>query len=431
MGDPLQWAEYEDLPPGTRLTPDDGPWPRAYYLLEDEEIWEEFERVAEPSTLLYSREKGWRADGVNFQPAPAACTQDRYVLRQLKIHGRRWSLTGVFDGHLGDETVEHVAHHLPIIVEEFLSQHLQPKQPTTPELITDLFERSIVAFDNAIASDILDLFGGPDKLEEFSDREISDIINDQEKGGDNYRKARLCMYGTTALVALTDPDHENLWVANLGDCQAVLVSPKAAEDWDVEFLTKEHNGDNDAEIARVHREHPGEPECVVNRRVLGALAPTRGLGDIPFKQPPAFTRRILYNLAPGFSDIGPWERCLERNITPPYISATPDVKHLPLPRRNSRSSARPSYLILATDGFAELCRGHAEGEKELLREWAMREDNSPMTEEPDMDPQDNLACRLLREVLGGEDRAAVSCMLTLDVEDSQWVDDTAVVVQTL
>ncbi|KAF7323311.1 Hexose transport-related protein [Mycena chlorophos] len=120
-----------------------------------------------------------------------------------------------------------------------------------------------------------------------------------EKGGDNYRKARLCMYGTTALVALTDPDHENLWVANLGDCQAVLVSPKAAEDWDVEFLTKEHNGDNDAEIARVHREHPGEPECVVNRRVLGALAPTRGLGDIPFKQPPAFTRRILYNLAPG------------------------------------------------------------------------------------------------------------------------------------
>lgn len=34
------------------------------------------------------------------------------------------------------------------------------------------------------------------------------------------KKARLCMYGTTALIALVDPDHQNLWVANVGDCQA-------------------------------------------------------------------------------------------------------------------------------------------------------------------------------------------------------------------
>ncbi|KAF7294567.1 Mitochondrial type 2c protein [Mycena indigotica] len=430
MGDSLQWAYLEDLPAGTRLTPDDGPWPRAYYLLEDEEIWEEFERVADPSTVLFSRDKGWRADGVNFQPAPTTNTQDRYVLKQLNIHGRRWTLTGVFDGHLGDETVEHVAHHLPIIVEEFLSEHL--KQPQiSPAFISNLFSRSIVAFDDAIAGDILDLFGGSDRLDEYSDHEISEIINDQHKGGDNYRKARLCMYGTTALVALTDPDHENLWVANLGDCQAVLVSPKATEGWDVEFITAEHNGANDAEIARVHREHPGEPECVVDRRVLGALAPTRGLGDVPFKQPPAFTRRILYNLAPGFSDTAAWERCLERNITPPYISAAPEVTHRRLPRRNSRSSPRPRYLILATDGFAELCRGHDAGEESVLVEWAMREDKDQIKSLPDLETQDNLACRLLRQALGGEDRAAVSAMLTLDVEDSAWVDDTAVVVQTL
>jgi hypothetical protein len=28
------------------------------------------------------------------------------------------------------------------------------------------------------------------------------------------------MYGATALVALVDPDHKDLWVANLDDCQA-------------------------------------------------------------------------------------------------------------------------------------------------------------------------------------------------------------------
>ena len=106
------------------------------------------------------------------------------------------------------------------------------------------------------------------------------------------KNARLCMYGTTALVALVDPDHQNLWVANVGDCQAgrspsflslahhltfplVLVSPNGPLGWKSELLTTNHNCDNDAEISRVISEHPGEPECIFDRRVLGALAPTR------------------------------------------------------------------------------------------------------------------------------------------------------------
>ena len=56
----------------------------------------------------------------------------------------------------------------------------------------------------------------------------------------------------------------------------VLVSPgQDAKDWNIEVLTVIHNGDNDAELARVRKDHPGEPECIVDRRVLGALAPTR------------------------------------------------------------------------------------------------------------------------------------------------------------
>ncbi|KAJ7891301.1 phosphatase 2C-like domain-containing protein [Mycena olivaceomarginata] len=405
----LQWAYPEDIP-GSRCT------------AEDDEIWDEFQRLADPSSLLFSAEKGWRADGVNFQPSPIASTQDRYILRQLNVHGRLWALTGVFDGHLGEETVAHVAHHLPIIVEEFLQKFIPAKDPTrkiSPGFISGLFSRAIVAFDDAIAGDILQLFGGSDRLDRYSDREIRDIINDQEKGGDNYKKARLCMYGTTALVALTDPEHENLWVANLGDCQAVLVSPKATDEWDVEFITTEHNGDNDAEIERVCREHPGEPECVVNRRVLGALAPTRGLGDVPFKQPPSFTRRILYNLAPGFSDTAPWEICLARNLTPPYISATAEITHRPIVRHPG-----PHYLVLASDGFTELCR--ASGREPVLTAWAAREAARP----PQAPVEGNLASRLLRQAIGGEDRAGVSCMLTLDM-DGPWVDDTSIVVQTL
>lgn len=126
-------------------------------------------------------------------------------------------------GHLGDVTVEHVAHHLPIIVRDFLrdadpSVHLGR---CVPEVISDLFSRAIIAFDDAIAHDILDLFGGSiEKMAEYTDAQIRDVINDQHLGGANWRKARLCMYGTTAVVALVDPDHKNLWIANLGDCQA-------------------------------------------------------------------------------------------------------------------------------------------------------------------------------------------------------------------
>jgi pyruvate dehydrogenase phosphatase len=91
----------------------------------------------------------------------------------------------------------------------------------------------ITAFDDAIAGDVLELFpDGIESLPGLTDEEIQAVVNDFGiPGGDgsngagagagaNYKKARLCLYGTTALVALVDPAHENLWVANLGDCEA-------------------------------------------------------------------------------------------------------------------------------------------------------------------------------------------------------------------
>jgi len=90
----------------------------------------------------------------------------------------------------------------------------------------------ITEFDNAIAGDVLELFpGGIESLPGLTDEEIQAVVNDfavpgsgsngaGTGAGANYKKARLCLYGTTALVALVDPAHENLWVANLGDCEA-------------------------------------------------------------------------------------------------------------------------------------------------------------------------------------------------------------------
>ncbi|KAG6856737.1 hypothetical protein H0H87_001337 [Tephrocybe sp. NHM501043] len=444
------WAYSEDIP-GTRCGPEDGPWPRSYQVLAEPDLWRELRVLAKPQTTVFDSHNGWGADSINFQPSPTTKTQDRYIVTQLDILGRMWTLTGVFDGtsrtrsagfilivdqymagHLGDVTVEHVAYHLPIIIRDFLRKALanDPSAFSSPELVADLFSRSILAFDDAIANDVLELFGGIQGLNSFSDAEIRNIINDQHAGGANWKKARLCMYGTTALVALVDPEHENLWIANLGDCQATMVSlNEAGDDWSVECLTTEHNGDNDAEVERVQRAHPDEPECVIDRRVLGALAPFRCLGDIPFKQPPVFTRRILYNLFPGFHNTSPWEEFLVRNHTPPYITAQPEVTH----RRLDGPAQGPRFLILSSDGFADLCSG--EGQQRIVASWAQGMLDQPFQIHErgggvSKERPDNMALRLLRRALGGDDRYSVSRVLTLDMEVA-WIDDTAIVVQTL
>ncbi|KAL0575380.1 hypothetical protein V5O48_006593 [Marasmius crinis-equi] len=462
----LDWAYSEDIP-GSRCGPEDGPWPRPYQILEEDDIWRELRLLAKPQTFHFDTSRGWRADSINFQPSPSTRTQDRYVVKQLAINGRQWSFTGVFDGHLGDVTVEHVSHHLPIIVQEFLHNAFEsePSRLKDPAFISESFSRSIVAFDDAIAGDVLNLFGGIEGLSNYTDAQIRHVINDQQTGAINYTKARLNMYGTTALVALVDPDHKHLWIANLGDCKAILVSPKEDDEWEINVLTRDHNGDNDAEVERVRQQHPDEPECVVDRRVLGALAPFRALGDTPFKQPPEFTRRILFNLLPGFHDTSPWEEFLVRNRTPPYISAEPEITHYALDTPEARRISGPRFLILSSDGFSDLCSG--EGQRRIITDWANRvvaetksnggkrftsmfnSNNStaaesninnilptyPMSPTSPTAPSAgsesrNMALRLLRRALGGEDKLSVSKVLTLEMEDA-WIDDTAIIVQTL
>src|ERR1700722_2124902 len=158
-----------------------------------------------------------------------------------------------------------------------------------------------------------------------------------------------------------------------------------------------------------------------------------GLGDVPFKQPPEFSRRILYNLFPGFHDTSPWEEFLVRNHTPPYISAAPDVTHRRLDvipshssRRNGHHPAR--FLILSSDGFTDLCA--RSGQQRIVTNWADDLISTPPSEADFTRKTNNMALRLLRQVLGGEDCFSVSRVLPLAM-DVAWIDDTAIVVQTL
>ncbi|KAG2356311.1 phosphatase 2C-like domain-containing protein [Suillus spraguei] len=398
---PTSFASFGDIP-GNLCSPTDD-WPRPFRNLNHDAAWDHLAAASNLHSVKFDPTGRWRADALNFQPCAETPSQDRYAIQQIHIQGRVWTLSAVFDGHLGSHTVEHVAHHMPIIVREHLEliTRKHGDRVVPPPLIADMFSMAIRAFDDAIANDVLELFpDGLSSLSRLSDLQIQEVLDDQLSGGQNYTKARLCLYGTTALVALVDPDHQNLWLANLGDCQGLMVSETDQKSWNVEVLTQFHNGENPLEVQRVMNEHPG-------------------LGDTPFKQPPEFTRRILYNLYPGQHDTSPWEEFLMRNHTPPYVSSTPEVTHYPL---DPSPRAPRKYLILCSDGFTDIC---GTNQRAIVDQWARAAARSNSRE---LDEK-SLALRLLWQALGN-DPTSVSRVLTLNM-DSPWLDDVSIVVQCL
>jgi pyruvate dehydrogenase phosphatase len=92
---------------------------------------------------------------------------------------------------------------------------------------------------------------------------------------------------------------------------------------------------------------------------------------------------------------------------------------------------RRRFLILSSDGFADICGGEEE-QRGILQNWARKtiEDEVNGTVYGATEKRDNMALRLLREALGGDNRYKVSRVLTLDM-DVAWIDDTSIVVQTM
>lgn len=100
----VQDVAYHVEIPGSRVGPEDGPWPRPYNILAEAELTRELELMAKP--LSFSIGSRYSAYGVNFQPCHVYSTQDRYTVQQLNVHGRVWTFTGVFDGTCPFRAVE-------------------------------------------------------------------------------------------------------------------------------------------------------------------------------------------------------------------------------------------------------------------------------------------------------------------------------------
>lgn len=365
-------------------------------------------------------------DSVTFQPcaAYAELNQDRYSIEEWELPGGVWQFTAIYDGHCGHDTVNYVHKRLPSMVRTSLQALLQsaPTTSSKPELVSEVLCNAVRRLDQSIRSDLLD-FLPHDHLTKMNDVQLNRHVSLRDSEWNTI--STRCTQGSTVLLALSDPLKKNVWILNLGDSIAVLGSRPLSGQWSATIVNAIHNCSNPSERRRIQQEHPSEQACVCDNRVLGYLAPTRALGDTWLKVPSVYTRRAF---APHLQDWLPPRQVAQyasRILTPPYISDLPEVYHHSLD-----VSQRELFLILSSDGLQDLYDNHDTqlSDQEMADHWVGLVGRHMHSTTGMGSMKSNLALRLLRDAVGGDDTELVSRNLTLEMED-KWMDDITILVQ--
>jgi len=244
------------------------------------------------------------------------------------------------------------------------------------------------------------------------------------------RKKGLTLSGCCGLVAYLNKDE--LYIANAGDCRAVLGTNTNGE-WSAVPLSPDHtSAANTNEVQRILSEHPSEESrsCIQYGRLLGRLAPLRAFGDIQFKLSASESHSILS----GHSKYKP----MPMLKTPPYLTAEPDVFHYKL-------EANDEFIVLASDGLwdmlsnedvVNIVAAYLEGNSvSLLKERAhmfgvANCDEIIANPQSFMDTADeNVASFLIRFALGGYDELNLMSMLSLPHPEVRYYrDDISIMV---
>ncbi|KAI5098549.1 pyruvate dehydrogenase [acetyl-transferring]-phosphatase 2, mitochondrial [Silurus meridionalis] len=150
--------------------------------------------------------------------------------------------------------------------------------------------------------------------------------------------------GCTACLAHVGP--EGIYVANVGDCRAVLGVQESDGSWSALPLSRDHNTTNAAEVERVLSQHPhSERETVImDDRLLGVLMPLRAFGDVRFKWSRELQQSVLEKGGCDSEALNLYQYAPPNYLTPPYLEATPEVTY-------HRLRPQDRFLILASDGL--------------------------------------------------------------------------------
>lgn len=253
--------------------------------------------------------------------------------------------------------------------------------------------------------------------------------------------------GSCALLSFYDSKSKMLRVACTGDSRAVLGRRGPSGKWIATPLSEDQTGGTPSEMARLRKEHPGEPNVVRNGRILGGLEPSRAFGDSSYKWTKETQERIKLNF------FGRSPSQLLR--TPPYVTAEPIVTTTKV------QPEKGDFVVMATDGLWEMLTneevvglvgqwlesqaqgsiGNGSNSSSWLKSWFSNADaglpveknslgndkdkagqRAPLRQtqwqvEPNHNrfvvEDKNAATHLVRNALGGRDRDMVCALLTL------------------
>lgn len=388
--------------------PGQGPWP--YRRMQEPRLTEELCRRSDARSVAAAH-----ADILSFQPyrSDTSENQDRYVAQVWDLPGGSWVFCAVLDGHVNSHCVEYAQAELPILVQAALRAATLDtegqRQSPPPETISRLLSDALIKLDDALTSELLRLV--PEGVLETPSSPTAQAVQNLDP---TLALTSRCLGGATVIFSLLDPQKQNLWVTNLGDCQAVL-GVKNSGVWSGTMISNIHNTHAPLEINRIRSEHPDEEECITDGRVLGYLEPTRAVGDTWTKLPKQYTEHFFLHTNQDWISRRTLQRCASQMHSPPYISKTPEVHHHAL-------TDHPSFLILCSDGLKEL---YGAVGSEPVDHWVTVVGQGIDSAEPK-----HLSLMLLRDAIGGDDVDRACQLLTVEMEYS-WVDDTTLVIQRL
>ena len=325
--------------------------------------------------------------------------EDRYILGFDT--SRDLSMFSVIDGHGGWQCADVIKHNI-------LSHTMANVAPAQKETLKSIDPSTLGHFNHSLESLPMlpveeectgsELQSVREKLskaflgldESLSERALKDVrlISKGHFMTEDMREHIMqAICGACAILAYFKG--KDLFVASVGDCRAVL-GRRSEGKWLPIPLSKDQQYDNDEELKRLHKEHPGEEKTVVvGGRLLGSLMPLRAFGDVSYKWTIDDLLILHSPIVAGYH-------------TPPYLTAKPVVTH-------HHISKGDRFLVLASDGLwekltnsqvVELVGGFIDSQK-LENEKRAENPMFWQRQTSDQVQDDNVATHLIRHALGG------------------------------
>lgn len=278
--------------------------------------------------------------------------EDRFNVSMGGVGGV--DVLSIYDGHGGYVVADFASKHLPLLLQENINKNQFKDEKAMNQAIKDAFSTIETSYVSTIKDSYKLGFGG------------------------------LASVGSCVLALMRKEN--NIIIANLGDCRAVLgTASNATTNRHVATrLTRDHNARVALEALLMEWNHPHEdPAKLIQCKnehacyVKGRLQLTKALGDLYLKDH-EFNAREGMHRSQG--------RRIPEPYSPPYVGNIPDIFHISVNNNDK-------FVILATDGV-----------------WDFLSDQEAVTIVSNCSNQADAAQAIVEEVLR---RAASECGVTV------------------